>query len=338
MQEARELNPAVSRTVPRQAIGAGAFAVFCAAAALAIAGFPLQASIVTIFLFAGVHNFMEFRYFLARMPVRWGRSTAFYSVGIGGTVLLTASYLAIYFLGGNWLWDLVAWQNAVSFWNTAFILWVGTMFLLRGRQKPGADWGLAFAAALFIAGAQWLAPAYWSLTLVYLHPLVALWFLDRQIRRSRPEWLDAYRLSLVSVPFCIAILWVALAGSPDLPSDTNLIWRIAQHAGAGLVGGVSTHFLVAAHVFLETVHYAVWILLIPLADPRAIPWRIRSIPFYSRTGGFPKLTMLGLAASLFLVFVLWAGFSFDYGTTRDIYFAFAIGHVLAEFPFLIKML
>ena len=37
-------------------------------------------------------------------------------------------------------------------------------------------------------------------------------------------------------------------------------------------------------------------------------------------------------------FLLWFGFAVDYTTTRDIYFAFAIGHVLAEFPFLIKML
>ena len=35
---------------------------------------------------------------------------------------------------------------------------------------------------------------------------------------------------------------------------------------------------------------------------------------------------------------LWIGFSIDYTTTRDIYFAFAIAHVMAEFPFLVKML
>jgi hypothetical protein len=39
-----------------------------------------------------------------------------------------------------------------------------------------------------------------------------------------------------------------------------------------------------------------------------------------------------------LVFALWFGFAIDYTTTRDIYFAFAMAHVLAEFPFLIKML
>ena len=46
-----------------------AFIVCCAIASAAIGAFPLQLSIVTIFLFAGVHNVMEFRYFAARMPV-----------------------------------------------------------------------------------------------------------------------------------------------------------------------------------------------------------------------------------------------------------------------------
>ena len=48
--------------------------------------------------------------------------------------------------------------------------------------------------------------------------------------------------------------------------------------------------------------------------------------------------MAVLFASAALVVLLWTGFTIDYMTTRDVYFAFAIGHVLAEFPFLIKML
>src|SRR5258708_33719169 len=81
-----------------------AFVSACAVAAVAIGSFPLAASIVTIFLFAGVHNFMEFRYFAARMPLRWGRSRTFYSVGIGGGVVLAAAYLSLFFCGGVWLW------------------------------------------------------------------------------------------------------------------------------------------------------------------------------------------------------------------------------------------
>lgn len=338
MQEASRIG--VGR-IAGEVNGAGfvcAAAAFCALAALAIGSFPIQASIVTIFLFAGLHNFMEFRYFLARMPVRWGRSARFYAFGIGGAAFLTAGYLSIYFFGGTWLWSAVGWQTTVSLWNTLFIVWVGALFYFRGRQKPGADWTPAVAIALFVAGAAWLAPAYWSLSLVYLHPLIALWFLDRQIRRTRPEWLRPYRTSLLAVPVFIALLWMTFASVPDLPTDDSLFRTIILHAGGGIVPGLSTHFLVATHVFLETLHYAAWIVLIPLVDRRAVPWRLRSIPLFANRNGFPKLTAIGIGASALLVLILWMGFSVDYAVTRDVYFAFAIAHVLAEFPFLVKML
>ena len=65
-----------------------AFVAAGALAALVIGMAPLAASIVTIFLFAGVHNVMEFRYCVARMPLRWGRSRLYYSVGIFGVIVL----------------------------------------------------------------------------------------------------------------------------------------------------------------------------------------------------------------------------------------------------------
>jgi hypothetical protein len=40
---------------------------------------------------------------------------------------------------------------------------------------------------------NWLGPDFFSLALVYIHPLIALWFLDRHLRRTRPEWLRTYR-------------------------------------------------------------------------------------------------------------------------------------------------
>jgi len=42
--------------------------------------------------------------------------------------------------------------------------------------------------------------------------------------------------------------------------------------------------------------------------------------------------------SLFVVAVLWLGFSMNYAATRDIYFTVAIAHVLAEAPFLLRMI
>lgn len=189
-----------------------------------------------------------------------------------------------------------------------------------------------------LASLAWLVPNYWSLTLVYLHPLIALWFLERQIRRTRKEWLKAFHFCLATIPVFIIVLWLALGNQPPLPEDNSLFWRISQHAGSGILTGVSSHLLVAAHVFLETVHYAAWILLIPMVDKRAVPWRLKEIPLAADKHGFPKLIFAALIAGAALVFALWFGFSIDYATTRDIYFAAAIAHVLAEFPFLIKML
>ena len=312
-----------------------AFVSCCAIAAVLIGSFPLQLSIVTIFLFAGVHNLMEFRYFAARMPVRWGRSRVYYSVAIAGVVLLTSAYLVLYFANDNWLWD-----SGVYFslgWNTAFIAWIGLLFYLRGKQTR-RDWGWAVPLVLFVAAVAWAVPQYWSLSLVYLHPLVAMWFLERQIRRSKPEWLRAYHVCLASVPFFLVLIWFAFAGAPDLPGESRLFWRIAQHSGSGILPGISSHVLVATHVFLESIHYFVWLLLIPLVDKRAIPWRLSEIPMFANANGIPKIFAAFVVISIAIVFLLWFAFAIDYTTTRDIYFAFAIGHVLAEFPFLIKML
>jgi hypothetical protein len=38
------------------------------------------------------------------------------------------------------------------------------------------------------------------------------------------------------------------------------------------------------------------------------------------------------------VVLLWFGFSIDYSRTRDVYFTVAMAHVLAEAPFLLRML
>lgn len=314
-----------------------AFVSACAFAAVLIGSFPLQLSIVTILLFAGPHNLMEFRYFAARMPVRWGRSKVFYSVGIGGVAVLTAAYLTLYFASGNWLWSQESWQLYAAIWNTAFILWVGLLFYLRGKQRR-RDWSIAFAAAFFIAGLAWMMPQYWSLALVYIHPFIAMWFLERQIRRTRPEWLRAFHFCLAAIPLFLIVLWVALSGQPNLSEGTNLFWRISQHAGSEILPGISSHVLVATHVFLESIHYFVWLLLIPLVDKRAVPWRLNEVPLFANANGIPKLFALFLVFSVVVLIALWLGFATDYTTTRDIYFAFAIGHVLAEFPFLVKML
>lgn len=314
-----------------------AFILFAVISAFVIGYQPLTLSIVTIFLFAGLHNFFEFRYFLARMPIRWGKSKLYYSVAIGGVILLTSVYLTIYFSSG-WLWNFETWAIFSASWNTAFVLWVGLLFYLRGKQRPKSDWSWAFAVAFFFASLAWLFPAYWALSLVYLHPFIAMYFLERQIRRTKRQWLTVYRICLATIPFFVIGLWVAFANSPNLSEENYLFSVITNHAGSNILPSVSSHFLVATHVFLETIHYMAWIILIPLVDKKAIPWKLKEIPLFADKKGFPKLVLTALVLSVCLMIALWVGFSADYVVTRDVYFAFAIAHVLAEFPFLIKML
>ena len=314
------------------------FLAACAAAAVLIGSFPLQLSIITIFLFAGVHNVMEFRYFAARMPVRWGRSRLYYTVGIGGVAVLAAAYLTLFFASGGWLWSPDTSAVFAASWNTALVLWIAPLFYLRGKQRPASDWSWAFPAAFLLAAIVWAVPQYWSLGLVYMHPFVAMWFLERQLRRTRPEWLRAYHYCLASVPVFLIFIWLAFGGEPHLMEDTSLAARIVQHAGSDVLPAISSHVLVATHVFLETIHYAVWIVLIPLIDRRAVPWRLSEIPLFNNERGFPRAVAAVFAVSVVIVMVLWGGFAVDYTTTRDVYFAFAIAHVMAEFPFLIKML
>lgn len=334
MQEIRLTRPAITSAQ----VFFTAFVAACALVAVLIGSAPLTASIVTIFLFAGIHNFMEARYFAARLPLRWGRSKLYYSVGIGGSIVLAAAYLTLYFSSGNWLWSLDTYAALTATWNTSFVLWLGLLFYIRGRQRPKSDWAWAFPIAFLLAALAWLVPQYWSLALVYVHPFIAMWFLERQIRRTKPEWLRAYHFCLASIPLILVLLWFSLSGHPNLSEETNLFWRITQHAGSQILPGISSHLLVATHVFLESIHYFVWILLIPLVDRKALPWRLRDIPVFAKPGGFPRLVAGIIVLSLVVVVALWFGFAVDYTTTRDVYFAFAIAHVLAEFPFLIKML
>jgi len=178
----------------------------------------------------------------------------------------------------------------------------------------------------------------WQLGLVYLHPLMALWILDREIRRSRPEWRRAYHACVACIPLLLGVLWWRLAGAPSLPGDDALTARITQHAGGGILQGVSTHLLVATHTFLEMLHYGVWLLAIPLVSLGMAPLRLRSVPLARRSPRWRLAVVAFLATGGLVVLLLWTAFLADYPLTRDVYFTVALLHVLAEVPFLLRAL
>jgi hypothetical protein len=321
--------------------------IVCACLSAALASWlPLQLSVVTVFLFAGPHNWFELRYFLMRLPVRFGKSRNFFVTAFAGIGLLTAGYLTLPLLYNLTSWSSDAWSMVIATWNTLLLSWLGLLVWLRGKNKPRRDWSWAMPAVLTLCSLNWLAPEVFSLAIVYLHPLVALWFLDRHLRRTRPEWLRTYHQCLGLVAVLLAGIVLRLAQTPTLPDDNGLFWRITQHSGAQLLPGVSSHLLVSVHVFLEMLHYGVWIVALPLIVPATIRekqkrnriWEVKTVPIARHPRGFPKLVGAALLLGVFVVAVLWFGFALDYSTTRDIYFTVAIAHVLAEAPFLLKML
>ena len=314
---------------------AASFAGVAGAAAIVSGFIPVAFSIAIVFLFAGPHNWFEARYILGRLPARTGKLHGFFILSACGVVGLTIAYPAIGFLS-----RFAAVGTVLALWNTAFLVWVAALIHLRANTNPRFEAGWIWPVAFLLVAVVWLNPVVLNFSLVYLHPVLALVLLDRELTRSHPTWRPTYRVALLSVPVCLALLYWRLADAPDLPGadPLNLTLTIADHAGAGFLEGVSTHFLVAAHTFLEMVHYAAWVVLIPLIGLRSWPWELRTIPAARRSGAWARGVAGVLLAGLGLVLILWVCFGLDYGTTRSVYFTVALLHVLAEIPFLLRML
>ena len=336
---------------PNAGLFAGTLILCACFSALFASWLPLQFSVVTVFLFAGPHNWFELRYFLTRLPVRFGKSRNFFITAFAGIGLLTVSYISLPVLYSFNMFPDHLWTTLLGSWNSLLLLWIGVLVWLRGKNKRGHDWFWALPVAFGFCALNWLAPEFFSLGIVYLHPLVALWFLDRHLARMRPQWLGTYRRCLCLLPLLLLGMFWQLSRTPGLPDDNGLFWRITQHAGAQLLPNLSSHALVTTHVFLEMLHYGVWLVALPMIAPlsragaqkpatkKSEPiWGVRAVPIARHPRGFPRLVTIALLLGVFAVVLLWFGFSVDYATTRDIYFTVAIAHVLAEAPFLLRML
>ncbi len=328
---------AISPTAGRTEIPFGAIvATVILMCGLAVCSLPVVASMVTVFLFAGPHNLLEVRYLLSKMPRRWGKMRPFFLTGIIGVAALTVSQIVIS-IGlrqgsvqadhvGRWL----------AIWNTLLIFWCATLILLCPRQrsqKRRIDFVLPMA--LIACSVNWVAPAGWSLVIIYLHPIIALYFVVSELKRRRPEWVPVFRNCLLLIPVCIfGIVWT-LAGVDDLPGDDLLTMQIAQHAGSDIIPSVSSQLLVTVHVFLELLHYLAWVVAIPAITFGFRPWILSDVPLAKRSRWFYRGIVILLAMGILILIGLWAGFLIEYPLTRDIYFTVALAHVLVEFHYLI---
>jgi hypothetical protein len=216
-------------------------------------------------------------------------------------------------------------------------MWIAALVHLRSRQNPRRDWGWIWPALFAVIALAWLAPMLWGLGLVYLHPLVALWILDREIRRTRPAYRRLYHGCLALIPACLGVIWWQLAAAPNL-EGAGLLEQITRHAGSDYLQGVSSHCLVATHTFLEAVHYGVWLIAIPWLGQKTNLWSVAHMPLGRRSLTWQLGLQILLIISAGVVIVLWVCFYANYAITRDVYFTLALVHVLAEVPFLLRAL
>lgn len=303
-------------------------------AAILAATLPIAFSMAIVFLFAGPHNWFETRYMLGRLPARAGKLWPFFTLAFVGIVGLTASFALLTY----WAEASSRWLTGLAVWNTALVLWIATLVEMRSRQNPRHDWGWIWPASFLVIAGIWSAPLLFNLAIVYLHPLMALWLLDRELVRSRPQWRAAYYGCLLTVPLLLVLMVWHLADSPSLLADDPLTEAILYHAGAGILTGVSTHLLVAIHTFLEMVHYSIWLIAIPYIGLRSAPWQLHTIPVARRSEHWKRGIAAILIFGVFISLILWICFLGDYSTTRQIYFTVALMHVLAEIPFLLRSL
>jgi hypothetical protein len=299
---------------------------------------PIQFSIVTVFLFAGPHNWFEFRYFLTRLPGRWGRLRGFFLLSFAGILGLTIVFAGLIFATDYGAIPGQSWQLLYPLWNTLLLLWIAALVNWRSRQNPRRDWGWVWPVALLLIALAWQYPLGWGLLIVYVHPLMAFWLLDRELRRSKPEWRPSFHVCLALLPLFLAVLWWKLSNTPPLTIAHPVDDAITQHAGSAILPGVSSHLLVATHTFLEMLHYGVWVVVIPLIGLRSAPWQLHRVPMARRSAAWRWGIATFLVCSLGVVLILWLGFLADYPTTRSVYFTVALAHVLAEVPFLLRAL
>src|SRR5260370_6174606 len=260
-------------------------AAFVSGAAMLAAVFPVAVSIGAVFVFAGPHTWLEARYFASRLPVRWGRQRGFFLVALAGVAALSVTFSLISVDRSIWHIALAAWAICLA--------------------RPSRREALPSLASIALAWAALACafPNYADLALVYLHPLAALWFVRRQIAKSRPEWLPQFRILAMSLPIMALFVVTARAGQPA-PGAAQV---------TSFVPLANSTALVALHAFLELLHYGAWVLLLPAIGLATRPWNIRTIPLVRR---WPKLVAAVLPMRAMNVLLVWVLFAVDFHTAR----------------------
>lgn len=304
----RNLPPALLATLGLSLLGA------------AIASAPVLAATLSVAFLAGPHNLMEARYLLSRLPGRVGKLRPYFLLSLYGVLLLGLTSVALPFFSGT---------LGLQIWNTVLIGWVTNLAMLRRKENPRREWPWLEPVALALTGLMWAYPSAFTLILVFGHPLLALVILGRELHAFRRPERFVYPQLLAAVPVGLLVLLYGLhlrgwVGPDEIRSFLTL------SSGSPL--------FLAAHTYLELLHYAVWIGALPLLAAATRREKLEAFPALRKSRQRLHAARLFLAFGFVLAGLLWWGFTADFETTRELYFRIAIFHVLVEFPFLVRLL
>jgi hypothetical protein len=280
---------------------------------------PYLAAAISVGFLAGPHNWMEVRYLLSRLPNRAGKLKTYFLTSAIGTGMLGISSVLL-----PWYWSPLT----LRLWNLALIGWVVILASLRRSENPRRAWPWLEPCALTVAGIMWLYPQAFTLLLVFGHPLLALFILDKELTAFRRKEQTIYRQALLAVPVGLLFLLIGLSHQ-NLFVSTDLVsfFTLADQ----------TPVFLATHTYLELLHYAVWIGALPVLAKVTRRERLATFPLLKKSESRQKWARCVLILGLVITGVLWWGFAQDYELTRELYFRIAVFHVLIEFPFLVRL-
>ncbi|WP_020145627.1 hypothetical protein [Terracoccus sp. 273MFTsu3.1] len=298
-------------------------AAVCLSLAIAL-GAPIATAVIGLILFGILHNLLEIRYVAGRFSGLLGRPflelLAALVTGIVVCRLLAGvvgrpAQLAEIVLG-------------------YVILAAAARHGLDGRRRVAA-WVLIGAAA----AVSLTFPTYHFVVLTHLHnvvPLFFLWEWSRRItsRRGRQAFRAVQLLWVVAIPAVVLLGFLdgSLSADPGIvrsvvgDGQTVLAASAPPSATATVLG---MRFL-TVFAFMQTMHYVVWVALLPRVAPDASAAFEARVPWM--TG--PRLWAMGfLAASLFAVL-----FGLDFAQGKTLYAALASYHAYLELPVLLALL
>ena len=309
---------------PQAGLAPSGWLVLAAVVALALAlRVPVATAVLGLVAFGALHNVLELRYVTGRFD------TVLAGPFLALLVALVTGVMVCRLLPpGNG-------SRAAEIGLSYVLLAVASVRCLGPRR----GWlALSLAVLALAASVSFAFPAYHFVVLSHLHNVVPLFFLWEWSATLRPGLRGLFRA--VNLGWVLVVPGLILSGlfDPVLRAAPAALGGLGSFEVAGLVRTYAPPSLVPTDMgvrflvvfaFMQTMHYVVWIGVLPRYAPEAAARFDARVPVLR--GGRAWLLGLGLAAVLSVAFLL------DYASGRSLYAAAASYHAYLEFPVLLAL-